>query len=69
MTGVEHYRAAERILEDIEGEPLMAAEDRDALTVSAQAHATLALVAATAPCGVAGDPAAEAEPAQYLGSA
>jgi hypothetical protein len=55
MTGPEHYREAERLLEEFGREVEVPVEDRDftiavfaAGMARAQAHATLALAAATA---------------------
>jgi hypothetical protein len=48
MTGPEHYREAERLLQDAVTVKMITAEDARAMIQMAQVHATLALVAATA---------------------
>ncbi len=47
MTGPEHYKEAERIIQACQTEPLSQADALASATI-AQAHATLALAAATA---------------------
>lgn len=64
MTGPEHYQAAERLLAavsqriagDDRNDWLHTPERRAELTAQAQAHATLALAAATAMTGIADTP-------------
>jgi hypothetical protein len=48
MSGPEHYQEADRILAEIKATPSLSSEKQTALALRAQAHATLALVAATA---------------------
>lgn len=48
MTGPEHYAAAEELLREIDANQHAAPEQRGALAVQAQVHATLAQTAATA---------------------
>lgn len=69
MTGVEHYQAAERILEDAELRSPHETPDRAVRVAEAQTHATLALAAATSSTGMKSDPGGESKPPQYLGQA
>jgi hypothetical protein len=48
MTGPEHYRAAEKLLEENEEHPSSSINKTASLIGQAQVHATLALAAATA---------------------
>jgi hypothetical protein len=48
MTGPDHYLEAERLLRQAALDQDMKAADRDRFIAAAQAHATLALAAATA---------------------
>jgi hypothetical protein len=48
MTGPEHYRAAEKLLEEAEEHPSSSINKTASLIGQAQVHATPALVAATA---------------------
>ena len=57
MTGPEHYRMAEELLRLIEGTPEDSVGSVAADAAKAQAHATLALAAATALGGGEGPPA------------
>ena len=50
MNGPEHYRAAEQLLNAVDGrEELTSVESVNAVIAAAQVHATLALAAASAP--------------------
>jgi hypothetical protein len=48
MSGPEHYRAAEKLLEEIQEHPSSSINKTESLVGQAQVHATLALAAATA---------------------
>jgi hypothetical protein len=48
MSGPEHYQEADKILAEIKATPSLSNETETSLALRAQAHAILALVAATA---------------------